>query len=308
MQTQGVFVCTFMAMDKKLLLLFSLLIIIFTGCEKGVSFDLEEAPPKLVVEATIENGRAPVVVLTNSQNFFSVILPELLTKSFVTEAEVYISNGQLTHRLKEYAIPAGPGIFLRYYSNDDAQPATAFLGALKTAYTLRIVANGQEYTASTTIPDTTRRVDSLWWKPVPNSENEQEIQVYVRATDRPGFGDYIRYFTKRNQQPFYPPFTSVFDDFVIDGTTYELSVEPGFNRNLEFDEDEYFFRRGDTIGLKLANVDKATYDFWRTMEYSYSSIGNPFATPVKVMGNISNGALGYFGGYAAQYDTLIIPK
>ena len=44
------------------------------------------------------------------------------------------------------------------------------------------------------------------------------------------------------------------------------------------------------------------------MEYSYQSIGNPFSSPTKVLGNISNNALGYFGGYAAQYDTIIIPK
>jgi hypothetical protein len=44
------------------------------------------------------------------------------------------------------------------------------------------------------------------------------------------------------------------------------------------------------------------------MEFSYASVGNPFSTPTKVMSNISNGALGYFGGYASQYRTLIIPQ
>ncbi len=43
------------------------------------------------------------------------------------------------------------------------------------------------------------------------------------------------------------------------------------------------------------------------MEYSYQSIGNPFSSPTKVRGNISNGALGYFGGYAVQYIGITIP-
>jgi len=60
--------------------------------------------------------------------------------------------------------------------------------------------------------------------------------------------------------------------------------------------------------LKLCNIDKATYDFWRTFEFNFQSIGNPFSSPIKVLGNISGNALGYFGGYAAQYRTLIIPK
>jgi hypothetical protein len=284
------------------------LLVVFTGCEKAVDFKLDKADPKLVVEATIENGKAPVVILSRSANFFAQISPEILAQSFIRNAEVYVSNGNLTHRLKEFTVPTGNGYFLHYYSNDPGQPATAFVGTLKTSYTLKIITEGKEYSAVTTIPDTTRRIDSVWWKPVPNAVDDKEISLYVRATDLAGFGDYIRYFTQKNKQPFFPPFNSVFDDFVIDGTTYELVVEPGFNRNIERTEEDYYFKRGDTVSLKLANIDKATYDFWRTMEYGYSSVGNPFSTPVKVLSNISGGALGYFGGYAAQYRTLIIPK
>jgi hypothetical protein len=43
------------------------------------------------------------------------------------------------------------------------------------------------------------------------------------------------------------------------------------------------------------------------MEFNYSSIGNPFSSPTKVLGNIKGGALGYFGGYAVQYSTIVIP-
>jgi hypothetical protein len=142
---------------------------------------------------------------------------------------------------------------------------------------------------------------------MPFDTSGKKVDVMVRATDKPGFGDYIRYFTKTNRDPFLPGFTSVYDDLVIDGTTYEVELEPGFDRNEGWDQ-EHDFERGDTVTLKLSNIDKATFDFWRTMEYSYSSIGNPFASPVKVIGNISNGALGYFGGYASQYRTIIIPR
>jgi hypothetical protein len=61
------------------------------------------------------------------------------------------------------------------------------------------------------------------------------------------------------------------------------------------------------VTVKLTNIDKNTYDFWRTMEYNYQSVGNPFSTPTVVISNISSGALGYFGGYAAQYVPLRIP-
>jgi hypothetical protein len=44
------------------------------------------------------------------------------------------------------------------------------------------------------------------------------------------------------------------------------------------------------------------------MEFGYQSIGNTFSSPTKVIGNISNGALGAFCGYAAFYKTIIIRK
>jgi hypothetical protein len=59
--------------------------------------------------------------------------------------------------------------------------------------------------------------------------------------------------------------------------------------------------------LKLCTIDKATYDFWRTIEFVYVNAGNPFATPTRVLSNISNNGLGYFGGYAAQFRTVVLP-
>ena len=92
-----------------------LLLIIFTSCEKDIDFNLDESAPTLVVEAEIENNKAPRVVLTKSTSYFSELTPEIYLNSFVRNAEVYISNGTLTHKLKEYAEPIFLGINT-YYS------------------------------------------------------------------------------------------------------------------------------------------------------------------------------------------------
>ncbi|MBD0332408.1 MAG: DUF4249 family protein, partial [Chitinophagaceae bacterium] len=193
--------------------------ILLFSCEKTVDFKLNEQPDKLVVEATIENSQPPRVFLSNSLNFFSKISPDVLAQSFVHNADVFVSNGVLTHKLKEYSLQIAPGYFLYYYSIDSSNISTAFLGELNTKYSLRIVSNGKEYFAVTTIPNVTRRIDSLWWKPAPNTSDTTKVVVMIRATDRPGFGDYVRYFTKKNSEPFLPGFTSAFDDLVIDGIT-----------------------------------------------------------------------------------------
>lgn len=290
----------------KRVLLLGFVAFVMASCERDINFKLDTTASKLVVDATIENGQPPMAVLTKSVGYFSHISPEILANSFVHNADVFVSNGSLTHKLKEYAVPVGSGILLYYYSIDSGNLSTAFVGALKHSYSLKIMADGQQYTATTTIPDITKKIDSLWTKPSPDGDSTKAI-VMVRATDPPGFGDYVRYFTSINGGSFYPPLNSTFDDFFVDGTTYEIQVAPGVDRNASHKET-FLFNRGDTVTFKLSNIDKATYDFWRTMEFSYNSIGNPFSTPTKIMSNINNGALGYFGGYASQYRTLIIPK
>jgi hypothetical protein len=228
-----------------------------------------------------------------------------LSQSFVHNADVYISNGTLTHKLKEFTFPVGQYNFY-YYTADVSNPSTLFRGELRKQYSLRILAEGKEYTATTTIPDTTKRIDTIYAKPAPPGNPPDLRAVMGKFTDRPGLGDYVRYFTARNSEPFYPGVNSVYDDQIIDGTTYEVQVERGIDRSQGLSEGYSYFKRGDTVTLKMCNIDRATYDFWRTTEFVFANQGNPFATPTKVLSNINGNALGYFGGYAVQYRSIII--
>lgn len=279
------------------------------GCEKNIDFPVSEGAPKIVVEASIENGQPPVVVLSHSLGYFSSLSIDQLAASFVHGAQIDVSNGTVTHRLKEYTVGVGNGYSVSFYTLDSSNLSTAFLGTLQTDYSLRIVSEGATYTAQTRIPAITKTVDSLWWRINPRDTSEGKVEVVAKVTDPRGYGDYVRYWTRRGSEAFLPGRNSVYDDLVVDGTTYDIPIDPGIDRggaNNGFDERS--FKRGDTVTLKLANINKATFDFWRTMEYTYQSVGNPFSSPTRVLGNISNGALGYFGGYAAQYKTIIIPR
>jgi hypothetical protein len=296
-------------MNRGLFILFGAAVFFLSSCEKRVNFDLDEKEPKLVVEATIENGEAPIVILSKSFNFFETFGLKELAGISARGAEVFMSDGVQSLTLKEYGQPIpGTTDSLFYFTNDIALLPAAITGALNKSYSMRIVWNGKEYKASTTIPLTTRRIDSLFWKKAPEGNDSNKVSLMVKATDKPGYGDYIRYFTKSNREDFQPGLNSVFDDQIIDGTTYTIEVERGVNRSIPRKDGFGFFNKGDTVTLKLSNIDKTTYDFWRTVEFSYASIGNPFSTPTKVSGNISNGALGYFGGYGSQFKTIIIPK
>jgi hypothetical protein len=287
----------------------ALLLFLLSSCEKNITIKLNSTTTDLVVDASIENGKYPVVSLSKSLAYFSKLDPRELTASFVHDAYVVISNGSITGQLQEYsAVDDSSGLLLYYYSFTDSYSGPKFKGAFNTSYSLEIHVAGQVYTASTTIPGLNKFIDSLWWVPAPLKEDSELVNVEAKVTDPPSLGNYTRYYTSVNHGPFYPGLNSVFDNQITHGTTYTITVDRGVNRNAPLDVNTYsFFNHGDSVNVKLANIDKATYDFWRTMEYNYQSIGNPFSTPTVVLSNVSNGALGYFGGYAAQYVPLKIP-
>lgn len=285
-----------------------LISLVLISCEKNINFKLNNAPDVLVIDASIENGRAPMVILTNSFSFFSSINAALLSNSFVHGAVVTMSNGTFTHQLKEYTYHIAPGIDVFSYGIDSNKLSTAFVGTFNTSYTLNVLYNDKNYAATTTIPPLAKKIDSIFWKPAPLATDTNNVVLMIKTTDPPGLGNYIRYFTKRNSKPFLPGERSVFDDQIIDGTTYQVQITPGIDRNNIVVSDSNYFKRGDTLTVKLCNIDKATFTFWSTWEFAFQSIGNPFAQPNKVIGNISNGALGDFYGYAADYKSLIVPK
>lgn len=285
------------------------ILFLFSACEKSINIQPVSQKKLLVVDGTIENGQRPYILLSSSLNYFSKIDPEILIASIVTNAKVTLSDGVTTTILKEYKQPVAGIYNLTYYSSDTSGTSPSMIGQIGKTYTLRIEYNGQQYTSVTTIPPVAKTIDSLWWKPAPHNKDTTKVVVMGKFTDPKGYGNYIRYFTKVNQDSYLPGALSVFDDQLTDGTTYDFQIDKGINRNAHVREEDYgFFKRGDTVTLKLANIDKATFDFWRTLEFAYQSVGNPFSSPVQVLGNVSNDALGAFCAYGVQTRSIIIPK
>jgi Domain of unknown function (DUF4249) len=282
-----------------------LAIVLLSSCEKDINFELKAAEPVLVVDAKIEDGEPPYVVLSKSLSFFSSINPQILEGAYVHNADVYISNGILTHKLKEYPIPLTAGFTAYIYTIDITNPITAFNGQLNKSYTLKILADGKEYNAVTNIPSNAIKLDSIWVKVAPQNDDTLKRVLYFKATDPRGFGNFGRYFTKVNSELFLPGETSAFDDQIIDGTTFTSQLPKGFYRANKPKVDSNYFQKGDTISVKFCNIPQSAYTFWSTWEFSFQTIGNPFAQPNKVIGNITNGALGAFSGYAVQYKTIV---
>lgn len=283
----------------------------FMSCEKEVNFNLPASiSEKIVVEGGIEIGTPPVVLLTNSFGFFSKLDLGTLQNAFISGAQISVSDGSRTVNLREYAIDT-LGNFYKFYSVDSANIADlTFIGQAGKSYQLKIVVDGETYEAVTTIPQPAHAAfDTIWSEPfeTPDPEHPEYRRVMVRYNDPPELGNRFRIFIRQNSRPFLAGRFSTMNDDIINGTSTDLDFYNVLNpMDTSTAEGRFAFLPDDTVTIKFSAIDKTTYDFWQTLDFSVGTTGNPFSTPVKVPSNISNGALGIWGGYAPTFKTVIV--
>ena len=277
-----------------------LLSFLLSACTKDITIDLPHQSPQIVVEGHIETGQPPYVLLSKSSDFYSTFYLDSINNLFVHNAVVKVSDGTDTVTLTEITLDTSD-ISISVYTT------FSMLGKENTTYTLWVDADGQQLSAVTTIPKS-YPLDSIWWQPANIANNDTFVKLICRYTDPPETGQFVRYFTKENSQPFYPGFNSVFEDRLINGTTFDFILDRGVSRTdtTDFYQGYFDFRRGDTITVKWCGIDQAHFDFWRTLEFELGGQGSPFASPIVIQSNI-NGGLGIWGGYAPSYKTLIVP-
>lgn len=311
---------------------FILLLIAFSSCTKEIQLkDLPQPTTQLVVEGHIENGTPPIILLTRNSPYFGGINLNDLSAYFVHNANVSIYSDGDTIDLVEYCVDDFPeevqrqvagffgyevddsteipniciysiGDLINYYLNGDT---TVFLGRVGGHYGLKIVSGTDVVTSSTTIPGLLPF--TLSYRAHDDPTKDSLVSVLVTYDDPDTTGNFLRYFTKRNSEPFYAPLSSsVYDDNVIAGSVLTLPLERGQAANSDIDFDTYgYFWRGDTVTVKFSSIDKAHYDFWQTVENDGGD--SPFSSPVRIKGNIQGG-LGIWGGYGSFYATIIIPE
>ncbi|GAA4427410.1 hypothetical protein GCM10023188_10440 [Pontibacter saemangeumensis] len=299
------------------------MLVLLGSCEQDLTIELPAGSEKLVVEGHIEQGTPPFVVLTRTVPVFSEISLASLEESFVHGAQVKVTvQGQefildevpsaaFSEELREVvsvqlgiseALLSGNTGFLFYvYTTDE------LLGELGESYGLNIQHGNQTLTAVTTIPQL-NPIDSLWLEPHPDQQQDSLKTLYYRYIDPDTLGNSIRYFTKRNSEPFYPGlFTSVFNDELVNGRMISFPLDRGEPKGQqEIDMDLYsYFGVGDTITIRWAAIDLPHYRFWFSLENEQNSNGSPIGTPNITQSNIQGG-LGIWGGYGVTYHRIIV--
>jgi len=314
---------------------------VFDGCTKDIDIEIPESAKKIVVEGSIENNVPPVVILTRSQRIFDNININDIGAYFVRGAQVSVRGSDGTEtELVELCLqnlnlpPEQAEVLLNalgfttvdsgnipnvcVYTVPDILSyfltgTCSFMGKERTSYDLRVMAPGFDVgddtilVTSTTYIPTAIGMDSLGFKEHTNpAYRDSFVGCYAYITVPDTFGNFVRYWTQRNDEPQYKPRSqSVWDDKLFVGLSLGLPLERGQPRTEEFDINTYtYFRRGDTITVKWSNIDSKTYDFFYTLENDGGD--SPFSSPVLIKTNINNG-LGIWAGYATKKYKAIAP-
>lgn len=259
---------------KKITLLIVLFIsIFFTSCEEVVDVDLDTAPPKLVIEASINwqkgtSGKQQVIKLSTTTGYFDNIIPT------VSGATIFIKNSK-NDQFNFSEVPK-TGKYV----------CTNFTPVIDETYTLTVISNGATYTATETMKSV-----------APISRIEQN--------DKGGItGDEIEirafYNDPADADNFYL-FKYVYSNKIT--STYYVSEDKFFQGNEYFSKsDDDDLKVGNEIEITHYGISKQYYNYMTILvSIAGSNAGGPFQSPpATVKGNIinttdkANYPLGYF--------------
>lgn len=267
------------------------------SCNDSLDFTMENYQQSLVIEGWIEQGQYPRVVLTRSAAYFDKIDSVSIRELVVTTAKVTVSDGEneevLTLKVNEDFFPP-----YQYQG-------TEIKGEEGKSYHLKVETGGKTYQATTYIPPRPQ-IDSLWFG-LANGRDSVGY-IYGRFQDNPDEENYYRTFTRLmgKDKKYIPVYLSATGDLYFNGKEFTFSLLRGSESFSEVSEDIYF-SKGDTVRLKFCSIDRAHFDFWRTLERELYTVGNPFSSSGnEVLSNVSDGALGVWGGYGASYYQIVL--
>ncbi|MDF1696394.1 MAG: DUF4249 domain-containing protein [Saprospiraceae bacterium] len=304
------------------ILVFGVLATLWTSCTDEFIPDTQESDQQYVVEGFIEAGDSEMptfVLLTKSIPFLSTIDLTTFNDIFVNNAKVTVFDGAETVELQEFCLDDLPpevrdaaAIALGFDPDSTTLNICAYVDLLDVidrkeggVYDLKIEVEGEEITATTTIPEFVPLFNLRWDDP-PGEPSDTVARLWVTIDDPANEANFYRYFTEENDNGFVSPFSSVVDDAFFDGKEFEFPLTKAEPRDGDFDAENFgFYFRGDSIRIKWMTLDAAHFEFWNTLEFSRNNAG-PFSSYNRVTSNV-NGALGVWGGYAVGFYDEFVP-
>jgi len=269
----------------KNILFIILSLFLLTSCEKEIDLDLDDKSGNIVIEGNITNQPGPYIVRITK----SVAFTQNNQYPAVTGAQVVLSDNTGQTETLQYV---GDGKYI----------TTAFTGVTGRTYTLKIQAEGKQYTAQSTMPEVVS-FDGLTQDSF-TFGSETTYTLLPVFTDPAVLGNrYLFNFTINNmtKKTF-----EVFSDNVNNGM---VNQRPLFLPNEDKDDDptDHKVVPGDTVYVEMQSIDHTIFTYYSAL-LQISGDGGPGGgiTPSNPPSNINNGALGYFSAHTVQKKSIVI--
>jgi hypothetical protein len=235
------------------------------SCEDVVDVDLDTAPPKLVVDASIKwekgtTGEIQKIKLTTTTDFYSNNIP------VATGATVIVTN----------TTPSTPVTFQFIEDGQTGEyVCNNFSPIINNEYALTITYQGQTYTSKSKFmptPIISKTEQSV--KPGIEGKDVYEIKFYWQDN---GAEDNFYLVGAKNTNVAYPEYGALSDEF------YQGNEMFAFYRDDELE-------KGDVIAFSIQGITEQYNNYMtKILSIAGSDGGSPFATPpATVRGNIIN--------------------
>ncbi len=259
-------------------LIFIVLSLLLFACEQEVELQLKSSEPRVFIEGFIRTDSLYQRISVRKTNNFQ----ESNNYPGINDAIVILSDD------------AGRIDTLVNISNGIFRTSKVFEGTPNRNYFLKIFAEGKIYQAKAFLPEVVK-IDTIIYEYINNTNIVREPGYYLISIGKEPVGiNYYRVLCFKNDSLFNGIGDYfITDDILVDGNSIFFALP-------------FKFDRGDTAKLELWNIDQPTFYYYVSLIKQLLG-GGPFAPPAdNVKGNISNGALGYFGGCGVYSYSLVI--
>lgn len=304
-------------MKKSILyIIFALVLVMLSGCEKEIKFKGEETESKAVMNSKALEGEGPIKVRMSYSRFFLSQEP----LQYINDATVKLwSNGLLCGN--------GSSIGDGWYEIDYIPQCNDSL------YMEAVTTKGEKLSAKTYVPKKVELSDikldekidefsSGYYKEyefilrfnlhdVAKENNYYQISLIMDREDETGesLGENVVWFkcddpfiTESNGNVFSSSDELTllrFSDEAIDGKNYQVKLTGEFN----LDASVYQYNQKYLLYVQVESLSKEEYLYKKTREQSYDNENNPFAEPVMIYSNVENG-IGIFS--ASTIDRFLV--
>lgn len=250
---------------------FCWLCISFVSCEKQIPWDYENTPSKLVVSGVITDELKPFTVTLST----TVNNPND-SVHFVSGAKVFIVSGVDTVFLPETSTK---GI----YTSITLQRAV-----INKRYTLHIISNAVEYTATDNMLPITKAGAISYYK------SSEDSSLYTLSFEE---------FSNKNQMFLYECNWDTHSASMYSYSFHSLDVSQLFAPNTR----KVYFPKGTKIKRVQYSLSDNYAEYLRAVLLETKWNGGYFdENSAPITGNISHGALGYFGTCMVLSDTITV--